>query len=282
MTANYCSNCGAETTGGQFCSACGAHVDSAATGGQSAGPAGESPTVTPGAAVATGAAATPAHTSAAKLKTRHPPGGSGNKVAIVLAAVVVAALLVVGGILLFAMNRGRRQPARPSRRPRSPCPRPHKPPPAPPHADLHRHRNRHCDGDGSAAGRSGGAGILRLSQRVHLHRRLRRLPHVPQWLDLDGFAANIASAVSGPGQYSGVYSPAHDKEYYFRCVATGGSTSPVDCGYQPTNITNGGLVRLYPIGCGPSRRRSESGIARPSRRPGRPCPVWPRPTPCGP
>ena len=97
MTANYCSNCGAETTGGQFCSACGAHVDSAATGGQSAGPAGESPTVTPGAAVATGAAATP--------RTPPPPnsrtssGGSGNKVAIVLAAVVVAALLALGTLV---------------------------------------------------------------------------------------------------------------------------------------------------------------------------------------
>lgn len=247
MTANYCSNCGAETTGGQFCSACGAHVDSAATGGQSAGPAGESPTVTPGAAVATGAAATPR--TPPQPNSRTSSGGSGNKVAIVLAAVVVAALLVVGGILLFAMNRG----AAPASSTQSPStvtlPSPTQatssavPTPtstvtatatatvtaAPPVVPVVPGFSG-CPSGFTYIGDYGGYHTCRNGSIS------------------DGFAANIASAVSGPGQYSGVYSPAHDKEYYFRCVATGGSTSPVDCGYQPTNITNGGLVRLYPIG----------------------------------
>lgn len=60
----------------------------------------------------------------------------------------------------------------------------------------------------------------------------------------DGFAINIADVVSGPGSYSGVYSPARDKGYYFTCVAVGSGV--LDCGYPPTNIANGGLVRLYP------------------------------------
>lgn len=62
----------------------------------------------------------------------------------------------------------------------------------------------------------------------------------------EGFAKNIAATVTGPGPYSGVYSASRDQQYYFTCKYAPSSTVVIDCGYPPTNITQGGIVRLYP------------------------------------
>ncbi|MFM2438412.1 MAG: hypothetical protein RLZ55_1231 [Actinomycetota bacterium] len=64
----------------------------------------------------------------------------------------------------------------------------------------------------------------------------------------DGFAQNVAKAVTGPGSYSGVYSVANDKSYFFQCAWVAGSQSVVECGLPPTNILNGGRVVLVPLG----------------------------------
>lgn len=65
----------------------------------------------------------------------------------------------------------------------------------------------------------------------------------------DGFATAVAQAVSGPGQYSGVVSPATGKAYYFACTS-GGVTAGAEglpivvCGGAPTNIDPQGFVTL--------------------------------------
>lgn len=62
----------------------------------------------------------------------------------------------------------------------------------------------------------------------------------------DGFARNVAAAVTGPGSYSDVYSASRDQQYYFSCQYMSGSSRDLACGYPPTNIQRGGLVLLYP------------------------------------
>lgn len=179
-----------------------------------------------------------------------PPAGDGSKkLAIILGVAIVAALLILGGILLLTRVNSS-TPASSSQSPStvtlpsptqatsSAAPTPTStvtatatatvtaaPPVVPVQPDF-----AGCPSGFTYIGQYGGYNTCRNGSIS------------------DGFAANIASAVNGPGSYSGVYSPARDKEYYFRCVGTGGASSPIDCGYQPTNIANGGLVRLYPIG----------------------------------
>ncbi|TXH39692.1 MAG: serine/threonine protein kinase [Actinobacteria bacterium] len=64
----------------------------------------------------------------------------------------------------------------------------------------------------------------------------------------DGFAQNVAKAVTGPGSYSEVYSVANGKSYYFQCAYVQGSQSALECGLPPTNILNDGRVVLVPLG----------------------------------
>lgn len=68
----------------------------------------------------------------------------------------------------------------------------------------------------------------------------------------DGFAMTVADAVTGPGQYRDVVSPANGTSYYFSCSwHTYGQgdvgVNTLVCGEDPTNIENG-RVELIPHG----------------------------------
>ncbi len=256
MTSKYCTNCGAELSGGQFCQACGAHVADVGDAGQAAGAAGESPTVAPGAMAAPSTqppGAAPPPPSASAPGTGGGGSGGNNKLLIILGVAVVAALLILGGILLFTTNNGS-TPTSTSQSPSTVTL------PSPTQAASSTAPSSTQTATATITA-TATATVTAVPPVVPVGPNFSGCPsgftyvgdyggyHTCRNASIsDGFAANIAVAVSGPGQYTGVYSPAHDKEYYFRCIATGGSTSPVDCGYQPTNISNGGIVRLYPIG----------------------------------
>lgn len=220
--SDFCRNCGTSLQGSRFCPSCG--QPNTASG------AGESPTATTPVAGAT-AAAPPATGSSM----------SGTTLGLIIGgALVLVALLVVGAALLFtSRGDGGAVSVVTSQSPLPPAPTtPAAPTPTstvtatatvtavPPPVVPVQPAFGGCPSGFSYVGQYGGFDVCRNSTIS------------------DGFAANIAAAVSGPGYYSGVYSPARDKEYYFTCVSVGSGV--IDCGYSPTNIANGGVVRLYP------------------------------------
>lgn len=231
--SDFCSNCGTSLHGDRFCPSCG-HPNTS-------GGAGESPT----AAVTPATPPAPPVAAAAVVAPAAPSSSmSGTTLGLIIGGgLVLVALLVVGAALMFT-SRGdggavsvvtSQSPLPPA--PTTPvAPTPTStvtatatvtavPPPAVPAVPVQPAFGG-CPSGFSYVGQYGGFDVCRNSSIS------------------DGFAANIASAVSGPGYYSGVYSPARDKEYYFTCVSVGGGV--IDCGYSPTNIANGGVVRLYP------------------------------------
>lgn len=73
----------------------------------------------------------------------------------------------------------------------------------------------------------------------------------PQASLSEGFASNIANAVSAEGQYSDVPSP-NGKTYYFTCQwqdlgQAGVGLRTLRCGLPPTDIVGGGVVDLVPV-----------------------------------
>ncbi len=83
----------------------------------------------------------------------------------------------------------------------------------------------------------------------------------------DGFAQNVAKAVTGPGSYSEVYSVANGKSYYFQCAYVQGSQSAVECGLPPTNILNDGRIVLVPVGESPPAAAAGRASTTPTSSP---------------